>query len=191
MDPALREEAYQRVSYAKKYQTIDIRDCFLIPTPKNRGPNFDERLREAIDIDAHIEESAQELKEYANKRIPLPPKDLNEKDTDLLSKMSLVAQAVKVDEKPIFGVDMDENWMIEDTFRRELPSDKRILTDEIYKILYFNNADPNKYTVSFWADHFQINAATIRNIVNYVAYPLTDLKTKEVTQVLYFIDSEL
>ena len=105
--------------------------------------------------------------------------------------MSLIAQAVKVDEKPVYAVDVDENWMIEDTFRRDLPTEKRILTDEIYKILYFNNADPNKYTVSFWADHFSINAAAVRNIVNYVAYPITDMTSKDVTKVLYFIDSEL
>lgn len=32
--------------------------------------------------------------------------------------------------------------MTEEIYRRELPSDKRILIDEIYKILYFNNQDP-------------------------------------------------
>ena len=58
MDPALREEAYQMLSYAEKYNTIDIRDTILIPTPRDRGPNFDERLRISTDIDAHIEESA-------------------------------------------------------------------------------------------------------------------------------------
>ena len=36
----------------------------------------------------------------------MPKKDLSEKDTDLLSKVSMVAQAVKVDEKPVFAVDV-------------------------------------------------------------------------------------
>ena len=63
--------------------------------------------------------------------------------------------------------------------------------DEIYKVLYFNNANPETYTVSFWADHFNISPAALRNIVNYVAYPVTDPDTKQVTKVLYFIDSEL
>ena len=45
--------------------------------------------------------------------------------------------------------------------------------------------------MSFWAEHFQISPAAFRNIVNYVAYPLTDPETKQVTKVLYFIDSEL
>ena len=72
-----------------------------------------------------------------------------------------------------------------------MPTEKRILVDEIFKILYFNNADPELYTVSFWAEHFKISPAAIRNIVNYVAYPLTDPDTKQVTKVLFFIDSEL
>ena len=31
-----------------------------------RGPNFDERLREAVDVDAMIEEDNMEMKDYAN-----------------------------------------------------------------------------------------------------------------------------
>lgn len=81
--------------------------------------------------------------------------------------------------------------MIEDSLRRELPGEKRILTDEIYKILYFNNADPELYTVSFWANHFKISPAVIRNIVNYVAFPIINVETKQVDRVLTFIDSEL
>ena len=68
-----------------------MRDTKLLPTPANRGPDFEERLREAIDVDQMISETAQELKEYANKRIPLPKKDLSVKDNDLLKKVSLIA----------------------------------------------------------------------------------------------------
>jgi hypothetical protein len=71
-----------------------MRDTKLLPIPANRGPDFEERLREALDIDQMMSESAQELKDYANKRIPLPKRDLTEKDTDLLSKMSMLATAI-------------------------------------------------------------------------------------------------
>jgi len=74
----------------------------------NRGPDFEERLREAMDVDQMIEDSNRELQEYANKRIPLPAKDLNEKDLDLLQKVNLMAKAVKVDEPPVIGVNIDE-----------------------------------------------------------------------------------
>ena len=84
----------------------------LLPTPANREAGFDERLREAMDVDFLIDESNQELKDYANQRIPLPKKNLDEKDTDLLSKVSLVAQAVKVEEVPVFGIDVSSDFLL-------------------------------------------------------------------------------
>lgn len=191
MDPRQREEMLQLLTYEAKYLTFDIRDTILIPTPRNREPDFDERLREAMDVDAMIDDSNQELKDYANQRLPLPKKDLDEKDTDLLSKVNLIAQAVKVEEAPVFGIDVNAEWMVEDSLRANLPTEKRILVDEIYKILYFNNMDPETFTISFWSEHFKISPATLRNVLNYVAFPETDPDTKHVTKVLYFIDSEL
>ena len=66
MSDYMKEEAMQMLTYAEKYLTIDIRDTNLIPIPIEKGPDFDERLREIIDIDAHIEASQDELKAYAN-----------------------------------------------------------------------------------------------------------------------------
>jgi len=91
----------------------------------------------------------------------------------------------------MFGIDISAEYMMEDALRASLPTEKRILVDEIYKILYFNNGDPETYTISFWSDHFNIAPAAMRNILNYVAYPLTDPETKKVIKILYFIDSEL
>lgn len=79
------------------------------------------------------------LKEYANARIPLQEKDLTKRDDDLISKMNLLAKAVEVDEPPVFGVDLNEEYIIEETLRHNLPTEKRILVDEIFKILWFNN----------------------------------------------------
>lgn len=83
-----------------------MRETKLLPTPANRGPDFDERLREAIDVDSMMAESAAELKDYANKRIPLPKRDLSEKDNDLLKKVSLLAEAVVPDTAPVIGHDV-------------------------------------------------------------------------------------
>jgi hypothetical protein len=52
------------------------------------------------------------------------------------------------------------------------------LIDEVYKILLFNNEDPETFNVEFWSDYFKISAGAIRNIVNYVAYPVCDPSTK-------------
>ena len=48
-----------------------------------------------------------------------------------------------------------------------------------------------QYNIAFWSDYFKISPATIRNIVNYLAYPVVDLHTKEVKDVLYFVDVDL
>ena len=103
---------FQMLTYAEKYLTFDIRDTKLLPTPRGRGPDFDERLRESMDVDAMVENSQQELKDYANQRLPLPKKDLDEKDNDLLKKVSMVAAAVEVEEKPVFAVDVSTTYSI-------------------------------------------------------------------------------
>lgn len=87
---------------------------------------------------------------------------------------------------PVFGTDINEEYAIEDSLRANLPAEKRILVDEMYKILAFNNMDPETYTISFWSDYFNINPATIRNVVNYMAYPICDDKSKKVVSILYF-----
>ena len=90
----------------------------------------------------------------------------------------MLAKAVQVDERQIWGVDINLEYIVEETLRDQLPTEKRILVDEIFKILYFNNRDPEVFTVSFWSEYFKIAPATIRNIVNYMAYPVLDLNTK-------------
>lgn len=82
---------FQMLTYAEKYMTFDIRNTMFLPIPIGRGPDFDERLREAIDVDGLVESSHQELKDYANQRLPLPKKELDKKDTDLLKKVTLIA----------------------------------------------------------------------------------------------------
>ena len=191
MDPQLRQEAYQLLTFAEKYQTVDINDTRLIPTPLHKGPDFEERLREVIDVEELVAKENEELKEFANKRIPLPSKKLSEKDGDLVSKMAMLAKAVEVDELPLFGTDINEEYAIDTTLRANLPTEKRILVDEIYKILMFNNMDPETYTINFWSDYFNISPSTIRNVVNYMAYPIHDQKTKKLIQILYFKDTQL
>jgi len=185
-DPQLIAEATQLLKYAEKYESFDINQTPLIPTPLYRGPNFEERLRELVDVDQVIEADNRAMLEMANMRMALPAKDLTKKDGDLISKMNMLAKAVEVDEPPVFGQDINEEYIIEESLRAGLPTDKRILVDEMYKILLFNNRDPETYTISFWSDYFKISPATVRNVVNYMAYPICDSKTKRVKQILYF-----
>lgn len=160
--------------YANKYETIDMEETNLLPTPAYREPEFEERLREVVDVDMLIASEQLALKEQANARIPFKPKNLKEKDQQLLTKLNQLSQAIKVDEPPIFGLDINEEYIIDDSLRENLPTEKRILADEVYKVLCFNNEDPDTYNVSFWSEYFQMDAAAIRNIFNYLAYPIID-----------------
>lgn len=45
MDPQIRAEAHARLTFNVKYRTVDINSTKLIPTPAQRGPGFEERLR--------------------------------------------------------------------------------------------------------------------------------------------------
>ena len=111
----------------------------LLPTPAYREPEFEERLREVVDVDMLIASEQLALKEQANARIPFKPKNLKEKDQQLLTKLNQLSQAIKVDEPPIFGLDINEEYIIDDSLRENLPTEKRILADEVYKDLRFSH----------------------------------------------------
>ena len=55
-DPQIKEEARQMLIMAEKYDTIEMNDCAaIIPVPIYAGPDFEERLREVVDVDELIE----------------------------------------------------------------------------------------------------------------------------------------
>lgn len=54
-DPRLRQEVMQLLNYTLKFQTVDINQTPLIPLPSFRGPDFEERLREVVDVDELVE----------------------------------------------------------------------------------------------------------------------------------------
>jgi hypothetical protein len=182
------------LEYAIKYQTLDIRDTILIPPTPNTGPSFDERLRIATGgkIDDFIETDRLEFKRLANERMPIEKKDINDKDDNLIKKMNIVAQAVVIEDPPLSVPDPDDilEEMKEGMYGL-LSQDHRILRDEIYKVLFLNNQNPEVYNVQFWSRHFKIDPAAIRNMFNYLAYPIVDQKSKTVVKILYFIDMDI
>jgi hypothetical protein len=84
----------------------------------------------------------------------------------------------------------------------DAPEEKRILVDELPKVLFLNNRDPkkvylslifnnnnSKYTLNFWADHFNIDPAKLRNIFNFISYAVPDVTNeKETGRVFRFIN---
>ena len=80
---------------------------------------------------------------------------------------------------------------IEEGALGQLPTEGRILIEEYYKVLWLNNQDPQKYNFSYWEKYFKVKKQTLRNIFNYVFFPIPDEKNpKEVGKILYFQDVE-
>lgn len=192
--PHIREKFMRDLEYMMKHNVIDIRDTILIPPPPNEGPSFDERLRIATKgkIDDFLEDERTAFKKLANERTPSKERDINEKDNNLIQKLNIVAQAVKVEDPPMLPHDQDELYknLLENSNEAK-SQDHRILIDEIYKVLYLNNENPTIYNVKFWSDHFKIQPAAIRNIFNYLAFPIVDPKDKSIVKLLQFIDVDL
>lgn len=106
--------------------------------------------------------------------------------------MNILAQAVKVDDPPLLPPDQEQLYgYLKQQENQQLEQDHRILIDEIYKVLYLNNQDPHLYNVRFWAKHFKIDPAAIRNIFNYLGYPVIDPQTRTVKNTLVFIDVDM
>ena len=83
------------LTVAQTLKNVSEKRLMLMPWSKN------------VDYKFFIYDIAnRELRDYANKRIPLPAKKLSEKDEDLLKKVSFLAQAVKVDPPPLVAPDV-------------------------------------------------------------------------------------
>lgn len=189
--PEVREYVMKEVAYMKKYQTINILDTILIPTPPATGPSFEERLRLSTGgkIDDFIEEERVAFKKLADSRTPSPITDVNIKDDNLIKKLNILAQVIIVEKPPVIGTSEEELYTsLSEGMYGDISQDHRILRDEIYKVLVLNNKDPQLYSIQFWSKHFKIEPAAIRNIFNYVAFPVVDPQTKAVVKILYFID---
>ena len=74
----------------------------------------------------------------------------------------------------------------------QLPYEGRILIEEYYKALYLNDENPETYNINYWQDYFKVSTQTLRNIFNYVFFPIPDEKNpSDVGKILYFKDAEL
>lgn len=76
------------------------------------------------------------------------------------------------------------------TFATELDhlksQDGKILITELSKALFLNSQDSNKYSLEFFARYFNIEPKLLRNIFNYISYPIVDENTGEIIQMLRF-----
>lgn len=65
--------------------------------------------------------------------------------------------------------------------------DGKILISELSKMLFLNSQDPKKYSAEFFALYFNIEPQKIKNIVNYVGFPIIDEENGKIGKILRFV----
>eukprot|EP01017_Pseudomicrothorax_dubius_P038457 TRINITY_DN5761_c0_g2_i2.p1 TRINITY_DN5761_c0_g2~~TRINITY_DN5761_c0_g2_i2.p1 ORF type:complete len:576 (-),score=198.02 TRINITY_DN5761_c0_g2_i2:117-1844(-) len=167
--------------------SIDFRESIFIPDNSSKmEAQLDAILKEQKigDLRELIESSNKEFAQKAGGDNPLMPRDPTKKDNELLKKLNVLSSAMntipekKRERRPSIP-------QFQGNIAKETPEEQRILVDELPKVLYLNNQDPQKYNLSFWADHFNIVPEKLRNIFNYVAFPVPDHEGTKDTGRLY------
>jgi hypothetical protein len=121
-------------------------------------------------------------------------RSLTEKDPELIAAVNKISQAVKVNKFTDLHVIKTELPLdyLEENLMGQLPFDGRILVEEYYKALYLNDENPETYNINYWSEYFKVTTMTLRNIFNYVFFPIPDEKNpSDVGKILYFKDAEL
>ena len=70
------------------------------------------------------------------------------------------------------------------------PVTGKIHREEMSRVFYLNNQDPEKYTVAFFAEYFGIDIKSMRALVNSMSFPVVNVKTGEIDSVYRFYDVE-
>jgi hypothetical protein len=133
------------------------------------------------------------LKKIIDSGLPIKDRDMNVKDPEFIRKLNILSRAVKVEE-PYWEKNKKTEIptdYIEEVLLGNDPTPGRILIEEYYKVLYLNNQDPEKYNFTYWEKYFGVRPQTLRNIFNYVFFPIPDEKNPtEIDKILYFQDVE-
>lgn len=194
----LRSIIDERIKFINDYRTFDMVDTTIIPPLAQKQPEILDVLRSNpnFDIDELIEKDRAEYRTIINSGLPISDSTKNEKNRDVIRKVNLISEALddyiirpnfsNVPNSGAFALDD-----IEEKFNGSLPAEGRIHVDEYYKSLFMNEQDSKKYDFDFWNDYYRIKPETLRNVFNYVFFPVQDLNNPcKINRVLYFKDAE-
>jgi hypothetical protein len=189
--------------HALKYETVNINDTLLVPHAI-LGESFEERLKKIQGYDVEelkrqciislVNLAAQEYNFIANQNRPIPRKDPDTKDMDIINRVNVVSQALKIEPPKLYTSNLQYELpadYLEETLLGDMPTLGRILVEEYFRTLHLNSEDTEKYNFSYWEKYFKVDKQVLRNIFNYVYFPIPDdLNKEEVSKVLQFQDIE-
>ncbi|KAM3141918.1 hypothetical protein pb186bvf_006004 [Paramecium bursaria] len=166
----------QKVEQAIKY-SFDFSESILMPRNSYES-QLDQVLAKQArhDIQSLIEESENEIKSKFEGEMSIY--DRVNKNDQLVKQVGILGEAMhQVDQLPL----ETQKQQLEKKFGDDNESfyksqEGRILLIELPRLLFLNNKDPKTYNLQFWAEHFNIEPQKLRNIFNYIAYPLENNK---------------
>ena len=119
---------------------------------------------------------------------------IHEKNQKVIDNVNIAGNVLHVIEEEQRKSLANQNKAIPKVFASDLdmykPQDGRVLIPELAKLLYLNSQDPVKYNIKFFALYFNIEPQMLKNIVNYVGYPMIDETQGKVVKILRFVHLE-
>lgn len=194
----LRKEIEDLNSYVMKYRTYNIEDTNMIPLNHKEQPDIMDVLRndKSFDIDEIIKIDEENYKKLINSGLAIEQLPIDEKSPDLIRKVNLVSNSIKEYLKPnepqlMYNGGAVPLDYLEEGFLGYLPAPGRIHIDEYYKTLFLNEENNKRYDFNYWVNYYDVDPTVLRNILNYVYYPVQDsVNPSEINRIIYFKDPE-
>ncbi|CAD8043108.1 unnamed protein product [Paramecium primaurelia] len=201
MPPFVESHELLRKVWTEKWEahvknSLDFSQSILIP-----HNTYESKLDQVLadykkhDIQDLIEQSNQALKEKLGGDQPVQYYDRKDKDINLVKQIQIlgdIMHQIPTHEEELKELqkkaEQFDKLQIDDKTQIYKSEEGRILLTELPKVLHLNNKDPKQYNLLFWAEHFNIEPQKLRNIFNFIHYPILDQQNKEEKQkILKFI----
>ena len=75
-----------------------------------------------------------------------------------------------------------------ETQKDNLPVPGKIYFEELTRMFYLNNNDPETYNIAFFSEYFDIDPKMLRNAIKCISVPFEDKRVSKIVKILRFID---
>ena len=118
--------------------------------------------------------------------------ELHEKNETLIQNVNIAGTVLHEIENENQQARLNRMRELPKSFSSELdhykPQDGKMLLTELAKTIWLNAQDPEKYNTEYFALYFNIEPQKLRNILNYISFPVVDEEAGMVVKQLRFTD---
>mmetsp|Transcript_29026 Transcript_29026/g.51914 ORF Transcript_29026/g.51914 Transcript_29026/m.51914 type:complete len:270 (-) Transcript_29026:77-886(-) len=180
MSTFLRKRFLDTISVFLREKFVpDIIKALGIPD-KTEQQLIDERLREqkAIDFDALFQKDRKAVVKVIEDKgeTILVRRDLTSKDDQLIRKMNFLADSLEIKKPPKIELDFGES-NVENAIKlkEQMTYDikaAQLTTENLVKVLYLNNSDPQQFNTEYWAEVLNITPQKLKNVFYNFSVPI-------------------